>query len=1127
MAWWQKKLLRYALSRSGLLDDKALDLDNLDITFGKKNVVELKDVGLNIGRIVKLAQLPPSLRIETARILFLRLTVPADIYQASIIAEVDGVELNLRLEEKHEDTPQERKTRPRSPVTSRVPSHRKVHRRLHSPPPNDYGGTSELDDLRIPTTEELAKSFLLEEPIQKRRELEASVVAGEKSLEESTVSESSGGGDVGTGATIGLPGFLANFLQGILDRLQVIVRNVEVKLETEVSSDSELTVPVTLRLHVGGADLASLASDEAAERHQQTRRQAKRQLKLSDLSLDLLSNAAVFSDLSEVPSHTSPTESRQREHSHEVARTLDSRQDPSTPTRPMSPSTHQSFGSVDSGGPHSSPKSPDAVRASILTLDVDRFADAGDDDVQSTMQSAHADLDIQPGDDNISWASRRSKSNAPADDMWSSMTSEDAMPESLLLPNASRSHVRPFGLHNTAAARTRRDVSPFERGFEGPGSWPRLEESPNRQRYQQSPGSWPTADQSQHSLFQPLSAPPAITSEESIDNKKTALEASMIEQEHFDTPPEPAEGTANDLAASRIFTHEEAESMYLSAMAYSSRMHVPGGWSSEDDQLESSPPFTDAQPRVLEQSTLLEDRRHVDDDLAYGEQPYRTPENVTPRARSPDSLKHPNRDSIEIPEKASRQLLLVDMVSVWIPVGEASTDEEEYSKISSQSQPNAKPAQHSMPGSFSVYSDMSASRRSPVESFRQDSRTSTLPPRDTPRARSNLSLIQIEIGVVKGQLDMPCGRLLYRLFSQASSVLGLGTESRPDRGKQNEEASVVVTVFVQDVWLAFRESAASSLKQTSFSKPAENLISIGCRHIEFTSRPGKADARLGSFTAFIGSSQFLAFFRNPETMSSVIIDDKTPDIALTLINKNAEFKRPISEVTLETMTLNILLDLSVVDETFEAFGGLSGVLEVGNSILSESSFAASPSSPRNLAKGVRFEGDPQSIGEATELKVNARIGGVSATLQGSVSSVQMRTTTIKAVYREYGSVATIAQVVLTGPKSTESDVASTSIDLSTLRLEYFVTAQDSDLERLLSLLTPSRDKYENDDDILLDTLFRQRKKGAVIRAFIKELKVDCEDTEDLSMLTTLGDELSKLSVVAKYLPEDERPSTLR
>ena len=47
-SFFQKRILRYALSRIELLDTDALDLDNLDITWGKRSIVELRDVGLKI-----------------------------------------------------------------------------------------------------------------------------------------------------------------------------------------------------------------------------------------------------------------------------------------------------------------------------------------------------------------------------------------------------------------------------------------------------------------------------------------------------------------------------------------------------------------------------------------------------------------------------------------------------------------------------------------------------------------------------------------------------------------------------------------------------------------------------------------------------------------------------------------------------------------------------------------------------------------------------------------------------------------------------------------------------------------------------------------------------------------------
>lgn len=43
-----KRLLQYALSRLEILDTDALDLENLDIAWGKNSVFEFKNVGLRL-----------------------------------------------------------------------------------------------------------------------------------------------------------------------------------------------------------------------------------------------------------------------------------------------------------------------------------------------------------------------------------------------------------------------------------------------------------------------------------------------------------------------------------------------------------------------------------------------------------------------------------------------------------------------------------------------------------------------------------------------------------------------------------------------------------------------------------------------------------------------------------------------------------------------------------------------------------------------------------------------------------------------------------------------------------------------------------------------------------------------
>lgn len=47
-SFFQKRLLRYALSRLGIVDTEALDPDNLGIRWGQRSTVELRDVGLKL-----------------------------------------------------------------------------------------------------------------------------------------------------------------------------------------------------------------------------------------------------------------------------------------------------------------------------------------------------------------------------------------------------------------------------------------------------------------------------------------------------------------------------------------------------------------------------------------------------------------------------------------------------------------------------------------------------------------------------------------------------------------------------------------------------------------------------------------------------------------------------------------------------------------------------------------------------------------------------------------------------------------------------------------------------------------------------------------------------------------------
>lgn len=47
-SFFQKRLLKYALSRLEFVDTEALDPDNLGIRWGQRSTVELRDIGLRL-----------------------------------------------------------------------------------------------------------------------------------------------------------------------------------------------------------------------------------------------------------------------------------------------------------------------------------------------------------------------------------------------------------------------------------------------------------------------------------------------------------------------------------------------------------------------------------------------------------------------------------------------------------------------------------------------------------------------------------------------------------------------------------------------------------------------------------------------------------------------------------------------------------------------------------------------------------------------------------------------------------------------------------------------------------------------------------------------------------------------
>lgn len=1179
MSWWQKKLLRYGLryglAQTGLLDDSAIDLDNLDITIGRQNVIELKDVGLNIARISQLAQLPPALRLETARVLLLKLTIPADVFQSSIIVEVNGVEVVAVLQDDVSDHTSQQKpsgARARSPESVRTPQHRKTNRRIHSPPPYDPGGPDQ--DARLPNVQDIARSFLLEEPLEERQDLEA-MAYGSGGVEESFTSESSSG-EAGIGTGVGVPGFLTTFLQGIVERFQLVVKDLQVRIDAEVQSDSLQSMPVTLRLRVGTSTVAKV--DQSAP-------DKKREISLSAISVDLLSQDDVLAELASMPSCASAADRRSSTHSAKSATSFPSAGDLAASTENprlhgvglTSPAqnrrkSYESERSVhdmmqSATGPtlrSESPLSPfmssRGASASVTVEDDLAYRD----DVYGSSPKAH-ELDIQPGDDNISWGSRRSKASAPTNDLWGSMMSEDDLPDSLLIAQPALSaspHAQSSRGHSPFTARQRRAVSPYDRGIPSPRSWPGPEDSPHVQ-LRQGPGSWPTLDREPSNTAEPLDQVLTMAPDESTDNKLLAMEqvrpeSPMLEPE---TPLEMQDSVDESMMESRFFSHEDAQSMYMSAMTGapasattnipgssavntpgspavntpgspamsmpgSPTMNIPGGWGYDTQNVESTPSDVMANlPEVQGGHTAQVDGALQSKEFSSG--------NATPRAQTPVQPSFGGKTYSPPAMSAVRELLHIDRVTVTIPCAQP-TDTTDVSPKPTQTSQNFRSSSRArgMPGTFSAYSELSASRRRGTNSAHTDVSSVVWSPQDVLSRSKPEIMLNVTVSTVLAQVDVSTGQLLFKVAKKLSASLPAQQSScsKPAISEPVESALPQTSLYLQRIHISLAEQIDAHYNLGDGPcPPRPGLVDFDCENLALELGVSPT-IRAGAMQVLLGGQDLLTFDVATSTMSgSIALPEHAPVVAIDITNHRlVASEELITEIDVQTAPIRFTFDVGVFDETFDTFGGLSGILELGNSVFLDSGMS-SPTSSR-APKGVRFAGAEEPANSGTEFKVNARISGVTVNLRSVPCSAILRTSTIKAIYREgpeAGSKATISRVVLSGPHyGAHSRETPLMIDLATISAEYLPAPCEKDLERLISLLMPSRDQYDDRGDILIDTLVRQRRNGALLRAAVGDVKVRLDNFECLTALGSLANDLAKLSAVSKYLPENDKPGLL-
>ncbi|KAI1826526.1 hypothetical protein F4861DRAFT_497635 [Xylaria intraflava] len=1069
-----KRLIRYTLWKLDYFETDALDLDKIDIAWGQAAHLKWQDVGVKIEKLEQLLQLPPSIEILKAKVLVLRVTVPAAIHSSPIQVEADGVEIKLRIV-----PPEEQQKAAQKGTARRKDSH---------------GRSEPTQDDPVPHAIDLAQSFLETQPRREKEELQAALNAETQDLTASVSSSEDGSEDdygFGTGQPLLLPAFLANFLHGMVDRLQFAIKGIICHLDVEVPVDANLSTneKITFQLAIDEINAEGVTTTESRDNADSPstpiHKEGKRYVELSKIRASLISEADVFSALSRTSS--------------------------------MPPSAGTSSPVARSRQPLS--REPTSVPVTAPPLD-EYLADSTDSDdgqyhhMMDSEDAFNIPYDLGTSSDN------------PEDDEARSTPSTPRAPPSQD-PTQSFPWIEPSVRSAQSTFATREDtwVNPTE-----PSA--RSEPAPERV------GLW------------------GVASGESVgDDADSDLSSSQDNELSL--------SATQNLAQSRLFSHEDAESMYMSAFSHAGASQafpsMPGAWDGESSstasspqtksgsRLESSPVANDIHNKtpsagtddpVLTRGAVVDNLHEVAHTLGDSNHETSGTDGFAYRS-SPQSQEAPANETADEgattpkgPTRLAKELISLNGLSLWFPSKPSSAPDSASEPRDSDTRARGPPG-HSIPsniaGSYSVYQSMAQS------AFAQE----LTPP--TPEADSTRNLaddsLEIALSPLEIKFDLPTAFLLTTVISR---ILGALKEPN-NRATPNTASSPLpsIKVIAEKISILFLDSLSGvadtpeqmlGARLATFDVDALLTTTLQNLVIDVTSSQNSSiitSVDIGKFKFGYANESIISFDQAIQMRSSVrdAFPSAGSDLSMIIVQSPDSTKCEI-----KSLPLHVKLDLPRLDESFTWFGGLSGFLNLNSSSMNNSPSSQSPAKAPQKSRSVRFEAPirPDDTSASSENKINMRIGGLRLDLLGKDCSVSLDTSAVKLVSRDEGLGVGISKIQLTGPymKRSMGDPPVQATIMNT-RIEFLTTPKDHDLERLLELITPSKYKFDkNDDEIMVDTLLRQRRKGSVLRVNIDDIDINITKIQQLQVLPTLGEDFARLSTMAKYLPEDDRPGLL-
>ncbi|CAG8213197.1 unnamed protein product [Penicillium nalgiovense] len=1116
-SFFQKRLLKYALSRLGLVDTEALDPDNLGIRWGQRSTIELRDIGLKLEKLSTLLNLPPSCELLSARVQLLRITLPADFHNSGILCEANGIDVHIRL------------------LSDESKKGQHVERKSEK---HDYSA--------VPTPSGLAESFLESEPKEEREELQAAIASQSQVLPQDPLAWSTDDDNqLGLGSeTLSLPSFVAGFLKGVVDRLQLKIKDVVVRVDMELKQDgTSKRQPehkpdlVAGLLSVGEIDVHGVSEKTVGPEEGLPFREGKRLISIADINFGLLSDPSVFSNYSRFASPASPSTTMRSKGSQPSSRgpspsPLDhdrSDEEPLAMTQSTIFEPPQAFGhsstiadrleaSAFSDGRFSDADSESGSRRGGYLEDSQIFGDDPFQDnpgyLDSVIDTQFDDFDdeqspvIQPEEDRRAGSEWRSQSHGTRSLHQSQQVESSDEP----LVSSGSYHVSQT--HDTHHSQIGSEID---------------EITQTTQHYNDYENEHNETSELGVSSHPPSTSPPRPEPE------RTSLR----------------EETSNaDLDESKVFSHEEAQSLYMSATSQgvsgSFMPQMPGGWGSFD----SAPGSLDDRSKVIAPIDPAHSA-HVQGEAdsrctAPSEDNVTGQHDLDDQAQSQtlrkDRASTPSSPGLHRINEMRKSVLTIDKILLWL--SPASSSEEEVS---------AEPSPALQKGN--VGSDLNESTASFADSAPEESLLasraykSTRFGRDFSEAQAQSSAgtglpeIAVEVFSVSVHFDIATGWLLTKIGQKLSHTLGAAERDPVEKHLRKDQPARTppVHLVVHALSIKFIERVSGHVYSSDNSgAPLPPPYSMEDVILRLTL--SGLDARLSAQSAttklnldvskfgFGFSSEDIIFFDEKLKMRESTRDVLSPsqgDISISLV-KSAD----LAKVDVSTLPLHINLNIQRLEEALGWMGGLSTILELGGSMSSVSTVKGSPPLSKQRPRGVHFETPAPAVHTPKDTsalwKVNARVGAILLDVTGETHCIQLTTTAVKIVSRFEGIGIQIDKAKMIGPLliNDTSSGAPAKVTLNNIRLEFLFAPKEVDLDRLLTLITPSQDKFEVEDDIMLDTLLRQRRQGSVLRVTVGRLETFISDTGGLEPLSSLAVELSRLSNVTKYLPEDDRPGIL-